>query len=71
MPEPLAVTVPDVAQALRLPESTIRAMTRDGRLPRVPGLGRTVRIPWGAVATADTPSAALRALAAKLREVGR
>ena len=48
-PEPLAVSAATAAEAFDLPRSTVYAMVRDGRLPKVPGLGKTVRIPWSAL----------------------
>lgn len=48
MSEPLVLTIDETAELLRISRWTVGSMTRDGRLPRVPGLRRT-RIPTRAV----------------------
>ena len=42
---PLAYSAEEAANLLRVSSSTIRSMVASGKLPRVPGMGRTVRIP--------------------------
>ena len=50
MTEPLVLTVAEVARLLQVSKWTVASMTRDGRLPKVPGL-RRIRIPRAAVLT--------------------
>ncbi len=49
------MTVQEVAALLRVSTWTVGAMTRDGRLPRMPGIRRT-RIPRSAVEALMEPS---------------
>ena len=42
-------TLPQVQEALQISRATAYRMMENGTLPRVPGLGRAVRIPAAAV----------------------
>jgi excisionase family DNA binding protein len=46
---PAALTVPEVAEALRVSEWTVRQAIRNGELARIPHTGRLVRITPAAV----------------------
>lgn len=41
-----AFSADEVAEMYGISESLVRQMTRDGRLAKVPHLGRTIRISW-------------------------
>jgi excisionase family DNA binding protein len=45
----LALTVKEVALALGISETTVRALISSGRLPTVPGIGRAQRVPTEAL----------------------
>lgn len=42
---PLAYTAKEAAELLRVSDATIRSMVKAGKLPQVPGLGSSIRIP--------------------------
>lgn len=72
MTDPAVLTVAEVAGLLRVSTWTVGAMARDGRLPRVPGLGRVRILRHRDIATTlryigQTPES-LRAAAASIEE---
>ena len=58
MNESTALTPVEVGRRLSVSASFVRQMVRDGRLPKVPGLGTAVRIPsWAVDALIGQPPA--------------